>query len=551
MLKPIHKVKLLHSLSLLMLSSLFSTSLLAQSEESSSKLIINANVVSMQDGQVLPNQRIRIDQGIITAVGSANELPLDAGQQLIDVAGAYVIPGLRDAHVHIQDSRELAVYLFYGVTGVRELDGSDWALNLQQQIQKQPSSSPRLLVSSPVINLTNDSNPEDIIQDFQVRGFSSLKIYSVPNKKIYQTFSAEARKQGLKLIGHIPRSIDLETLLDTGYQSEVAHLEEFIYSYVEKHKKDYSQQTIDEIVSLLKGRNITIITTLVQFQSMVEQLESVESQLAQPGLNKISPLATLSWTMDNYSHHLAPKLLPELKLQLAFLKKLVKALANAKIPLQLGTDSGVAIIVAGEAVHLEMALLVESGLTPLQALQAATRTLGAMNKQAIIAPGEKADLVFLLANPLQNIHNSRLINGVLRAGHWHSKVILEKQLSDLKLSFKPEHKFSQIAFNEGLEPALNYFTQINRNKQQLPNLAAYEFLIRGLLNIQSNDAAAVLAKATIKLYPDNYLSHFLLAMVAEAEHNHTAAIRAYQRVLKLDPDNNIVSLKLEKLTQRN
>ena len=118
---------------------------------------------------------------------------------------------------------------------------------------------------------------------------------------------------------------------------------------------------------------------------------------------------------------------------------LVKALSDASAPLLIGTD----ISATGYTVHRELALFVEAGLTPYQALKAATsepaRYLGLEGDFGIVAPGARADLVLLDANPLADITNTRKIHGLMIRGAWWAREMIDAELEAL------QHEYAEDA----------------------------------------------------------------------------------------------------------
>ncbi|MBT4097958.1 MAG: amidohydrolase family protein [Gemmatimonadetes bacterium] len=483
-------------------------------------IIENVNIIPLDADHVLWNQHVVVEDGSITRMGPQDELNRPSTGQIIDADGAYLIPGLTDAHIHLLDSRELTVYLANGVTTVRDLGGSDWHLNLLRELSTDTTAIPRLVVASAGVSDQMASVARQTVTASRLSGYPLIKMMSAPDSGTYLDFMSEARAQGMPVIGHIPRSIDLQTFITGNWQKEISHLEELIYAYTAHHGHDYGPAVIDLLTQTMLDNDISIVTTLVQFRSMIRQLESIDDQLHQPALETVSPFTHLSWTMDNYSMHLEPSLLPELRQQFDFLQRLVRALDEADVPLMLGTDSGVSAVVAGAAVHQELQLLVESGLSPYRALRMATRKLDPMGPMAAqpgrIGIGEPADLVMLAANPLDDITNTQRIEGVMMGGTWLAKSALQQRLAALQQAYLQERKFTELVMADGIEPALATITGPNIQSSHRLDLAAYEYLIRGFLSIGGGQVAQQLADTARDLYPENDLSHFLQGMVAEA-----------------------------------
>lgn len=119
---------------------------------------------------------------------------------------------------------------------------------------------------------------------------------------------------------------------------------------------------------------------------------------------------------------------------LAFDQKLVGEMFRAGVPILAGTDCLNPYVFPGFSLHDELALLVESGMTPLAALQAATSSAAAfMGKSAdlgTVGAGKLADLVLLDANPLEDIHNTRKIRAVVAGGRLYRRADLDRLLAD-------------------------------------------------------------------------------------------------------------------------
>ena len=130
---------------------------------------------------------------------------------------------------------------------------------------------------------------------------------------------------------------------------------------------------------------------------------------------------------------------------------LVGMLREVDAPLLAGTDAPNPFVLHGFAMHEELELLVDAGLTPYEALVTATRApaefLGEADVFGTIATGKRADLVLLDANPIERISNTREIVGVILAGTWHARAELHDVLEGIAASFElPEDWF------EGLDP---------------------------------------------------------------------------------------------------
>ena len=124
-----------------------------------------------------------------------------------------------------------------------------------------------------------------------------------------------------------------------------------------------------------------------------------------------------------------------------FEKKLVMALYDAGVPILAGTDvTSVPGMIYGDSLQTELGLLVQAGLTPYQALDAATRApalaMGDLDEWGTIEVGKRADLVLLSANPLEDINNTRQIEGVMARGNWLPQSKIQEMLDALPASYE-------------------------------------------------------------------------------------------------------------------
>ena len=125
----------------------------------------------------------------------------------------------------------------------------------------------------------------------------------------------------------------------------------------------------------------------------------------------------------------------------AYEKILVMALYDAGVPILAGTDvTSAPGMVYGDSLQAELGLLVQAGLTPYQSLDAATRApalaMGDLDEWGTIEVGKRADMVLLSANPLEDIANTRQIEGVMARGNWLPQSKIQEMLSALPASYE-------------------------------------------------------------------------------------------------------------------
>jgi Amidohydrolase family len=262
-----------------------------------------------------------------------------------------------------------------------------------------------------------------------------VKVYSQLSLDTFTAILDEARQHGVKVVGHIPgRGTPIDPYFQPDYT--IAHAEELAF-----RTSDGSDAEVDRMVDLARQNQTGLITTLTLDQRILEQTLDPDTLHTRPEIRMTHPLLRRFWFDHNpYIGRNSPERITQLQNIIAFNDKLVRAFVSAGLPVFAGTDSLVPGVVAGSALHDELAALVHAGLSPYQALDAATRApthwMGVDADRGTVAVGKRADLLLLDANPLLAITNTRRIAAVIASGHWLSRAELDQKLNELELRYE-------------------------------------------------------------------------------------------------------------------
>jgi cytosine/adenosine deaminase-related metal-dependent hydrolase len=351
--------------------------------------IVNVNVVPMTEKRVLRNRVVVVDGGRIVAIGT--EAPANAKR--IDGQGGYLIPGLIDLHAHLGGDE--ALFAKHGVTTILLAGDGEPGLALRGR-----EGLPSIVACGPSIRgVTTVAQAEELVAQQKAAGYDCIKIYSDVEPPALTALIDGARKHGLLSVGHIPRNLTWQQMLEAKPDA-IAHLEEFLYSPV------------------LEGDDHIIVGHMVKH-----------------GIAAISTLACY----DGITRHLAAgrpyqniriEQVPNLRRLLGFQKGLAKSLHDAGARVLAGTDAGgPAFIVPGASMSDELRLLVSAGLEPYAALRAATADAAKFLRRddaGTIEVGKVADLVLLRGDPLRDIENVELRAGVMLRGTWLDQVAVAR-----------------------------------------------------------------------------------------------------------------------------
>ena len=418
-------------------------------------LIKNVNVISMTiPNKVIRNASVVISNNLIQSING--KIPPNC--KIIEGKGKWLIPGLIDAHVHLAtdaffrqkipsqlpdfsfNTRDLMTpFIANGVTTVVDLNATMETYGQKKEIERGYTIGPRILLAS-LINGGNGqgriaNSAEEgrlLVRTAKAEGYDFIKLYSNLNIETYHAIIDESKKIGIKTIGHIPNAFKgkIEQAFVPHF-GMIAHAEE-----LSKHAKEYDLQEAMNFAKLAKENGTSIMPTLTAMIWIAKQSHSIDSLKRSSSIKYLHPLLQSKWlTANNYVSNATPENVAYFDTLVQFHYQLVKAFKDAGVPIIAGTDAGVSGVVSGFSLHDELEELVKSGLTPQEALSAATITsakwIGNDHLLGSIEEGKQADLILLNDNPLTDIKNIRNIGGVFVNGNWLDHQTIKFLLSDL------------------------------------------------------------------------------------------------------------------------
>ncbi len=420
---------------------------LAAGPQATPVVIRNVSVFDSINGVLLPDRTIVIANGHIQAIGSpGHPVRIPGGARTIKARGKYVIPGLIDSHSHLTLVYDfghttsydvLPLFLANGVTSVRDV-GDDIMAEafVARYSADHPGLCPRVFMASPLIDgdppfhpglgwnavITDPAKVPAFVDDMAAWGVITLKIYARTGRAVGRKVIEEAHRHGMVVTGHLSEYTPLDAAED-GIDS-LEHISAgSLYGYLSAHmtppgaEVDLNSPVVRELVAALLAHKVMVDPTLVVFRNMLllpdlpGVVENPENAFVPESLRKFWP---------TYSTPEKPETLADRKKEFKKYEELTALLFRSGVPLLAGTDEPEPNDPPGFSLHEELELLVESGLPPAAALQAATINPARIVKQekelGSIEDGKWADLVILDANPLADIKNTRKIYRVMREG---------------------------------------------------------------------------------------------------------------------------------------
>jgi imidazolonepropionase-like amidohydrolase len=423
---------------------------LAGCGESGSVIVLEgATLIDGAGGAPKPDVVILVRNGHIEAVGPVNEVRIPARAQRISLVGKTVVPGLIDAHAHAERWAALR-YLAWGVTTVRDLhSATDSAFALRNDLNLGAITGPRMFTAAAMIDgvpatypgatgVATGAEARRAVDQRAVAGADYLKIYTKITPALLRPLLDEAKNLRLPVAAHLGKTDAL-----TAARGGVATLEHMAGvvqaaarnpgAYFRAHDLFLAGWTTEEqgwgaldsatlarTARALAGTRVAIVPTLI-LHEMLSRLDN-PVLLTRPGMEDVPDdarsvrdvpglLRRAGWRARDFDSFRRAR---------ARQDQFVREFQRAGGVIAAGTDAANQLLVPGFSLHEEMALLVDAGLTPLEAISAATRRGGQLlhaDSLGVVAPGKVADLVVLNANPARNIAATRNIAWVMSRGH--------------------------------------------------------------------------------------------------------------------------------------
>ncbi len=428
---------------------LFSSAIAQELVDSRQREIVirSVNVITMEKEEVLPNQPVVIKDGRIAAIG--NKAKYGKTALVIDAKGKYLIPGLAEMHAHVPPIDDIApmkevLFLFAanGITTIRGMLGHPKHLELRSMIKSGEVLGPRLYTTGPSFNGFAVKTPETgaaMVRNQKEAGYDFLKLHPGLTKEIFAAIASTAKEVGIPFVGHVSFGVGVWRAIDAGYSS-IDHLDGFIEGMVPGIENMVEQQAglfgmfvaeradttlIPKLLQGLKAKNIWVVPT----QSLAERWFSpdfkAEDFTNDPESKYIKQETINSWVEAKKNLVANPEYDPaKIKVYIALRRRLIKACQQYGVGLLLGCDAPQVFNVPGSSTHYELEYMVRSGLTPYQALQAGTVNVATYLKlpdAGKVKQGYTADLLLIDGNPLQDITQTRKVQGVMLNGKWLSK----------------------------------------------------------------------------------------------------------------------------------
>ena len=391
----------------------------------------NVRLVDGTGAAAVEGARIVIDGDRIDRIGPAASTALPEDAQTIDLSGFTIIPGLIDLHFHIENEPKLALrQLSHGITAFR--DPGQWNekfVELRRLIAADQLPGPRIFTTGPHIDGEGPAYPADsvVARDAEearrlaernvAQGASALKIYFRLPIAGARSVIDVCNTRGIPCTAHL-EVLDARELFAAGLHG-IEHITSLGVSVLPQVEAErYRQAVLASNDARRDGRYEMFARA---------DLEGPEAQALYAVLRQRRPwidstLAVFERRAEQPPAGTKPETMKAMVAGFAKMKQLARRAGVEGARLVMGGHTSVPFAGRGEAPWRELELLVESGLSPLEAITAATGTAAAFLYRAdelgTLRPGRKADLVVLRGDPSRNISDIRTVERVMVNGRW-------------------------------------------------------------------------------------------------------------------------------------
>ncbi len=412
----------------------------------------NGDLFDSETGLVRPRTTVVVEGERIAAVGPTDSVPVPRGATVIDVTGKTILPGLWDMHTHaFQGSDAGLLQLAAGITTIRDLASDiDVVTSLRDRADRGEILSPRFVLGGFIegpglwagpsrVLVRNEEEARAWVARYDSLGYQQIKLYNLVHPDLIPTIAAEAKARGMRLSGHIPRGLTLQSAVTLGYD-EVQHIAFLVSTFHQDslyvpRMRAYSQVAstviptfdvdapeVTALLGFLRESGTVVDGTFNIWQDRLRLLDDGTDPVFGPTIDWLPPVMQRRLRAGSGG---SSEAVARAQASSANYRRLLKRLFDAGVTLVPGTDN-----VAGLSFHGELEIYERSGIPAPNVLQIATltsaRVMGMEDDYGSVAVGKVADLAIVDGRPAERITELRKTEFVVRAGRlYRSRALYE------------------------------------------------------------------------------------------------------------------------------
>jgi imidazolonepropionase-like amidohydrolase len=420
----------------------------------------NVNVIAMDSDRVLTNKTVVTRNGKIVSISDGSKTKTGTNAFVIDAKDKFLMPGLAEMHAHVPpiDDIEpmknvLMLFALNGITTIRGMLGHPRHLELRTKIKSGEILGPHFYTSGPSFNGSTVKTKEEAaarVIEQKKAGYDFLKIHPGLTLENFNAVARTAKAENIPFAGHVPFAVGVWKAIDAGYAT-IDHMDGFVESLVPGldtipenrtglfatfigYRADTSR--IKTLVTGLRNRRIWVVPTQSLAERWIAPGAEADVLAAAPEMAYMDEQTVSDWLKSKKSLVSNPSYNPEnVNEFLKIRRQIIAACNRGGVGLLLGSDGPQVFNVPGFSVHHELRYLVDAGLTPFEAIKTGTVNVGQFYNdplQGTIKAGAPSDLILLNGNPLEDIDQTKNIQGVMIGPKYLNHEYIEAGLKKLK-----------------------------------------------------------------------------------------------------------------------
>jgi len=397
--------------------------------------IVGGTLIDGTGAAPVADAAVVIRKGRIVATGPRSKVKIPKHANVVDAKGKFILPGLWDMHAHFEQVEWGPIYLAAGVTTVRDCGNElEFITAVRDAIAQGRGLGPRLLLAG-VVDGTGPlalgvervdtlEQARSWVDRYHDARFQQMKIYSSVKLEELKAVTDEAHRLDMTVTGHVPEGLTAFQTVEAGQDqiNHISYIADIMHAPLPETATradrrnaiiniDLNSPESQKALAFLKDHHTVVDPTIALYELFTATTAKPPASF-EPGVDKIAAELAGQVTDVEPPNETSDAQEKVFQKQVA----IVGALHRAGITIVAGTDQAV----PGHSLHREIELYVQSGFTPLEAIQSATtvpaHVMGLDKELGTIETGKRADLILINGDPLQDVHNTRNVEYVITNG---------------------------------------------------------------------------------------------------------------------------------------
>lgn len=412
----------------------------------------NVHVIAMNSERVLENYTVITEEDKIVKIGPAAEIKIPSDAHQIDGSGKYLIPGLAEMHGHVPPTNPgpnappylddnyvestLFLYVSAGITTVRGMLGYPNQLTLKERVKSGELIGPNLYLAGPSFNGNSISSPaqaKERVKQQKEEGWDLLKVHPGLSREEYDAMAGTAHEVGIHFGGHVPEDVGVVHAIEMG-QKTIDHIDGYV-AYLNSFEEINRDAKMAEIIQMTKENDVWIVPTQALWETIIgaadyeamkqyDELKFIPKQVLQNYYNFVENRQNSGYYSENPQKH------AELR------RKLLGEMNEAGVRILMGTDAPQLFSVPGFSIHRELPHMKAAGMTNFEIIESGSKNVGEYfadwDDFGTIAEGQRADLILVNKNPLEDLSHIQNHSGVMVQGKWYSREMIDEKLAEIE-----------------------------------------------------------------------------------------------------------------------